>query len=280
MQLPKIFSKTAKASSSTPSVRVPIQVNLVPDIKQQLLDAQRKRNLVITASFIVAAASIGVTLFLVLFTFVGQRVRINLLRGDIDKKYEEFSQIHGVQDLVTIQNQVKLINTNHATKPITSRLFTVVAAVVPSGSTVKFSRIIYDDDTKSITLEGQTPNYADYEKLSKTIEMTELEYMGAEDEFITEKITDRVGLVNAITSGSDSEGKRVVLFNIRFIINENLFANSFHDKNNPAKQVLTIMAPDKGNINVTDSNIGIQNLLVERSPDLDDDNKNQNQEAN
>lgn len=282
MNLPKISLPFLSKGNSggQGAVRVPIQVNLVPDVKQQLLDAQRKRNFVITVAAIASVASVGLLLLLVIYTFVYQNLRMGDLRNRIDKSYEQFTAIPGVQDLVTIQNQVNLLNTDHQAKPITSRLFTLIAAIVPKGSTVKFSKISYDDASNSITLEGQTPNYSDYEKLSKTIERTSLEYPDDDDQPVTERITDRVGLVNAIAYSNDSAGQKITLFTIRFIVNENLFANQFHDKDDPSKQRLVIKAPDKS-MNVTDSNVGIEGMLVERTPEqIENDKQNENEEAN
>mgnify|MGYP001584056236 FL=1 len=55
-----------------------IELNLVPDVKQEFIRAKRIRNVVISTVILVGIVSIGVVVLLALYLFGVQTVRSNL----------------------------------------------------------------------------------------------------------------------------------------------------------------------------------------------------------
>lgn len=86
-----------------------IEINLIPDVKQELLRAQRSRTMVITGSIFASIVAAGVVVLLLLYVFGVQTVRSNVLDDDIKKGAANLSQVEDLSEMLTIQNQLKKI---------------------------------------------------------------------------------------------------------------------------------------------------------------------------
>lgn len=225
-----------------------IEINLVPDVKQEFIKAKQTRNLVISGAIIFGAIAIGIVTLLAFYTFVLQPVRSSALDNDIKAKKVELTGKSDINRMLTIQNQLDKINQLHDNKNITSRLFEVVTAINPAPpNQATFSTIRLLTDAKTIKIDGQTPNgYDALEALKKTITGTNVEFIDQTGKATSVQLTDTV-LPSDISFGEDSSGKRVLRFTLTFQYNDVLFAKS--SKNTK------IIQPNKQN--VTDSFLGI-----------------------
>jgi hypothetical protein len=225
-----------------------IEVNLVPDVKQELIKAKQSRNFVVSSAILVSAASVGLVIILGIYALFVQPVRSSAIEGDIKKKSTELASKPDINNTLTIQNQLTKINSLHDSKNISSRLLEVLVAINPAApNQATFSTVKLNNDTKTIRLEGQTPSgYDALEVLKKTILGTTFSFSNQANETITNKLTENV-LPSDMSFGEDATGNRVLRFTLTFEYNEALFART--SKNTK------IIRPDRKN--VTDSYIGV-----------------------
>lgn len=225
-----------------------IEVNLVPDVKQQLIKAKLSRNVVISSAIIVGAVAVGIVVLLGIIAFVVQPVRSQAVDGDIQTKSSVLAKQPDINNMLTIQNQLTKINQLHDNKNISSRLFEVLVAInPPAPNQASFSTVKMSTDTKTIKLEGQTPNgYDALEVLKKTITGTTFSFGDKSGKSLTYPLTDSVSPSDT-SFGEDTSGKKVLRFTLTFQYNDALFARSSNNTK--------IIRPDRKN--VTDSFLGI-----------------------
>ncbi len=228
-----------------------IQINLLPDVKQEYLRTRRIRNTAISIAIITGLAAGGVVVLLVLV--LGAQLTREVLADDqIKKQYAEMSQVDSLSELVTLQNQLELISSQHENKSVDSRLFSFLQAINPAApNDVQFSSVSLDPSDFTITLEGLTDGgYPAVESLTKTIMNTKVEYVSGQEE-MTDPVASQVA-ISETRFGEDSSGKRVLRFKIVVDYYEQLFVNT-------AKSV-EIVGPDR-RIDVTDSKVGVPDSL-------------------
>ena len=236
-----------------------IQINLVPDVKQELITAQRVRTSVITGAIFVALAAIGVIVVMSIYIFGGQTIRGAILDGNIESEQQKIADVPDLSNTLTIQNQLTKLDETHSNKNISSRLFDVLKTVNPEKpNNIKTSTILLDSETSTITIEAQASRgYSALEVYKKTIAATNIQF---EQDGTGESYPLASNLQVTDTSyGQDSSGKRVLRFTITFEYPAELFAYS--SKN------ARIVGPNEQN--VTDSYIRIpQSLFGDRAEDL------------
>ena len=230
-----------------------IQINLVPDIKQEFLRARKVRNLAISLSTLIGVASVA--LVVVLSIVLGIQYGLErYVDGQIDKSYAELTQNEDLSDIVTIQNQLGTISGQHDNKSMDSRLFAVLSAINPSApDDSQFTSVKLIPDEATLEIEGMTSGgYPATVALKKTIENTSISYTDlAFDEAQTAPLATSVA-IDESNYAEDSDGRRVVRYKISIAYNDILFGNT-------AKK-LQIVAPTK-NIDVTDSRLRVPDSL-------------------
>lgn len=236
-----------------------IEINLIPDVKQELLKAQRTRAMVISGSILTCIIAGGVVVLLVLYLGV-QGVRGAIVDQAVVDKNEELSQVEDLSKMLTIQNQLARINELNAEKKLDSRLFDVLNAIVPPApNDVQISRFSSNDEESTITLEGQTRAYDSMEVFKKTIDGSVVKF--TQDDTETEvKLAENISVTD-ISYGENSSGQKVLRFTLSFKYPPELLA-----ANIPVIQI-------KNNIsgNVTDSNLGIpKSIFTERAKDIEE----------
>ncbi len=229
-----------------------IEINLIPDVKQEFLHNQRLRARVITGSVMVSIASVAIVAFLGML-LGAQTVRDVLADQSIKDNYNKL--INDNQDLnqiVTIQSQLSAINALNDDKKVTSRLLDVLNAVNPQApNNVKMSKVTLNPGQKLITIEGTADagfNAAD--TLKKTILNTQLSYTKSGSE-------QKIPLTSDVTLGEsgygeDETGKKVLRFQMSFTYPEDMLANTVAD--------VKVITPT-GAVDVTDSRTRIPESL-------------------
>lgn len=100
-----------------------VQINLLPDVKEQYLKARRLRALITTASTVVGAVSVSVLVVGIFVTLGLQRSQLQTTQESIDKNLKTLQETADIDKILTIQNQINTLSTLHAEKPVLSRLF-------------------------------------------------------------------------------------------------------------------------------------------------------------
>ena len=229
-----------------------IEINLLPNVKRELLKTRVMRNRVISISFLVGGASIAAVVVLALI--LGSQIAAEAVQsGVIKDRNDKLMAVEDLNKVVTIQHQLTKINEQHSGKKINSRVFDVVTAVNPvAPNNVSFSDIKVNPESKTITLEGSAVNgYSALETLKKTILNTKVQTTDGDkssEVSLTKEIKD-----GDTSFGENSEGKKVLQFSFSFEYAEELLAPA----NNGTVSVLT----PTGKVDVTDSRQGIPDSL-------------------
>ena len=238
-----------------------IEINLVPDVKQEFIRAKRVRNLVISGAVLVGIASVGVVVLLALYLFAVQNVRNILADEDITSNHSKLSNVEDIENTLTVQNQLTKLDELHNEKNIASRFFDLLIAVNPTKpNNVSFSLTSFDAEAGTISLEGQSSNgYAAADVLKKTILGTSISYNDENNEVVTLPLTEQVN-TSELSFGEDSSGKKVLHFSLWFEYDPAFFARSSTNA--------VIIKPNRQN--VTDSYIRLpDSLFVDSTLDLD-----------
>ena len=229
-----------------------IEINLLPNVKRELLKTRAMRNRVISISFLVGGASIAAVVVLALI--LGSQIAAEAVQNGVVKdRNDKLMAIEDLNKVVTIQHQLTKINEQHSRKKINSRIFDVVTAVNPvTPNNVSFSDIKVNPESKTITLEGSAVNgYSALETLKKTILNTKIQTTDGDkssEVSLTKEIKD-----GDTSFGENSEGKKVLQFSFSFEYAGELLAPA----NNGTVSVLT----PTGKVDVTDSRQGIPDSL-------------------
>ena len=229
-----------------------IEINLLPNVKRELLKTRVMRNRVISISFLVGGVSIAAVVVLALI--LGSQFAAEAVQGGVIKdRNDKLMAVEDLNKVVTIQHQLTKINEQHSGKKINSRIFDVVTAVNPvTPNNVSFSDIKVNPESKTITLEGSAVNgYSALETLKKTILNTKVQTTDGDkssEVSLTKEIKD-----GDTSFGENSEGKKVLQFSFSFEYAEELLAPA----NNGTVSVLT----PTGKVDVTDSRQGIPDSL-------------------
>ena len=237
-----------------------IEINLVPDIKQELIKAQRIRSTVIATSVIIGGISIGIVTLLAIYVFAIQTVRSNLADGAIKQGSEKLSSVEDLSKTLTIQNQLTKISDLNANKKIDSRIFDLLNAIIPpSPNNVKVSNLSMDSSTNVITIEGQASNsYAAVEVFKKTIEGAKIKYTDSDSSQKEVALASNISTSNT-SYGEDNSGVKVLRFTISFTYAKEVFSPS---STNTSFVITT-------NGNATDSYLGVpKSIFVDRAKDL------------
>ena len=215
-----------------------IQINLIPDVKQELIRAQRARTTVISVAIIAGIIALGLVALLASYVFGAQTLRSSLLDNAIKSESQELASVPDLTNTLTIQNQLTKLDDMHSNKEIDSRLFDILASTnPPAPNNVTISTLEYDPTSELIQIEGQAANnYAAVEVFKKTILNTVVTYRDESDEIVEMPLTDMVS-IEETSYGEDASGQKVLRFTISFMYPKEVFANSARN--------LTINAPNR-----------------------------------
>ena len=132
-----------------------IQFNLLPDVKIEFVKAQRTKRLVMGVAIIATITSF--TVFLLLFMAVQgvQRKSIGDLDADIKKYSSELKSTPDLDKILTIQNQLAVLDGLHDDKVAASRIFGLMQQVTPADVTIADHTVNFEENTMTIT--GEAP---------------------------------------------------------------------------------------------------------------------------
>lgn len=229
-----------------------IGINLVPDVKQELLRAQRQRNLFVSGAIVIAVGSVAVVAVLGLL-LGGQIFADKSLDGDITRYNGELQSIDGLSSALTIQAQVASIGEVNQSKQMTSRMYDLLTAISPPApNDIKISRFRIDPSLRTITVEGRAGrDFSALEIFQKTILGTTVTYKNADGQSTTENVTDTVSIIEQGYGDDSASGGKILTFTISFVYPEGLFAETSKD--------VVLRAPQGGD--VTDSRLGVPDSL-------------------
>ena len=230
-----------------------IEINLVPDVKQELIRAQRVRTSVISIAIVVGIGAAGLVVLLAVYVFGIQTARGLWEDNQIKTHHEELSKVEDISNTLTVQNQLSVLPEQHDTKHIDSRVFDVLDTInPPEPNDIQVTNVSLDSETNTISLEAQAPGgYSALEVFKKTINATQFE-------FVTDGERQAIPLTDSVsdsdrTLGQNADGATVLRFSLSFTYPDELFSRTARDAR--------IVAPEK--TNATDSFRGVPRSLFE-----------------
>lgn len=240
-----------------------IEINLVPDVKQELIKAQRVRTSVISLSILVGLAAVAIVVVLAIWVFAVQTTRGKISDDTIKVESDKLGKVPDIANILTIQNQLKKLSAMHDAKNIDSRIFDVLATInPPAPNNVSITNLALDSETQTIKIEAQASNgYPALEVFKKTIVATKFEYtIDGEKKSVplASEMSD-----SDRSYGDDSVGATVLRFTLTFMYPDELFTR--------AAENATLVAPTR--TNATDSYLGVPNsLFVPKATDTEGNN--------
>lgn len=129
-----------------------VQLNLLPDIKQEFVKARRMKRLVMSISVLLAAISLIIFVTLILIVNVAQKTDIKNIDKDIKKFTAQLKGTSNLDQILTVQNQLNSLPALNASKPATSRLFGYVKQLTPNN--VNITSLDIDYNLYTVTLNG------------------------------------------------------------------------------------------------------------------------------
>lgn len=202
-----------------------IEINLVPDVKQELIKAQRIRSSVVSLAIIIGIAAISLVVVLAIFAG-GQSVASGFADRSIESESEKLQDVEDISNMLTIQNQLTMLSEQHDNKLINSRLFDILAAVnPPSPNNIRVSSLRQDPELGVLTIEGSASNgYAAVEAFKKTLLSAQVEFT-QDSEPSSVPLTSVVNIADT-SYGEDASGQRILRFSMSFEYAPEVFARS------------------------------------------------------
>ena len=161
------------------------EINLVPDIKNEMIKAIKLRNLIFFLCIIVASASVATVV--VFGTIVGgQTLIIDGKDNSINALSSKIKDYKDLNEFLTIKDQVGNIGTITNKKKVFSRAFNIINAIIPTGAdyiNISDANINLETDSPTLSIEAQanagTEPYIDYRVLDafkKSMEYLTFDY--------------------------------------------------------------------------------------------------------
>lgn len=176
-----------------------IQLNLLPDVKLEYIKAQRTRRLVMSLSFLVTAAAVGLVVLLLFFNAV-QSKHLHDLSKDIERESKELSSKPQINKILTVQNQLNSLPDLHAKKPAATRIFDYLNQITPSA--VSISSFNTDLTTQTATVTGNADSLSSVNKFVDTLKYTTFAEKG--DDSKAKAFSNVVMTTFGVNTGGDS----------------------------------------------------------------------------
>jgi len=238
-----------------------IEINLIPDVKQELIRARRIRSAVVSGAIITTIVAVGIVVALAVYVYAVQAVRDNLANDAIKTGSAKLASVEDLSKMLTIQNQLTKMSALNDDKTINSRVFDLLLAVIPPApNTVQVSKLVVNTTDETMTLEGQTPTYSSLETFKKTLDAAHIRYNDSDSKQQEIALASSLSLSN-ISFGENETGAKVLRFTITFNYAKELLS--------PATTNPVIVFINGGN--VTDSYVGIpKSIFTNRAADVEE----------
>lgn len=133
------------------------EINLVPDVKNEMIKTLKLRNFIFFLCVVVTAASIGTVLILSLIAG-GQQLAIDSKNKTIDNLSNKLHSYSDLDDFLTIKDQLSNLSSISNNKKVLSRTFNILSALIPTGAdTIQISKLNIDltEENPTFYIEAQ-----------------------------------------------------------------------------------------------------------------------------
>lgn len=208
-----------------------IQLNLLPDIKKEYINAKKTKAMVIGLSIVTTVGAIGLTaLFFVYVTFV-QQLQINISSDSIKKKSSTLNNIPDLSKFLTIQNQLSALPSLHDQEGSYDRLFSFLQVLNPGKpNNISLSTLVLSSTDKTITFTGSTATFESLNIFTDTLRNAQVSYkLRGSTTTTTNKMFDSVSVQSSALA--NVAGASVVSFTIITTYSDQVFDATNTDVN-------------------------------------------------
>lgn len=190
-----------------------IQLNLLPDIKKEYINAQKTRAVVVSTSILVTLGAVGLSVLLFIYVTFLQQLQITLATNDIKSKTEQLNNVSDLDKYLTIQNQLAALPGLHDQKGIYSRLLSFLPVLNPvSPNNIVLSKLQLSTPDKLVGLTGTTKSFESLNVFVDTLQNAQVTYKDSSGAQQKTKIFTNVFVQNS--SIDKSQGGNKVSFTI------------------------------------------------------------------
>ena len=238
-----------------------ISINLLPDVKKNLLRVRRERNLVVTVSIVAVAASVGV-LFLLGAMLAGATIIKNGHIGKIDDYESEIEKAKDKDQLneyLTVQNQLSQIDGLKGEQKVYSRLMDYLVQLnpaAPNNAALTSVSLEDGDDGIAITLEGTTANYATLNVYKNTLINAILKYEEKTDDESSDEQND-----DESDTANDEKAEKINLFSSVTVRSTN-FVDDGSNGNSVRFEITAVFDPKAFDSSIENQSIEIPEEVV------------------
>lgn len=196
-----------------------IQINLLPDVKQEYLRTQQTKHTVIVGSALISAVVLGVTVLLFVYVQIVQPQYQRVVQNDIDKGIQELKEKPDAQRLVTVQGVLEQMPALKDQQQVISRIFNYLKEFTPRS--VAYNQVNLALDTSTITLSGGTVSYEQANVLANNLKSAKMTYRQGDSDQTASPYQNIV--FNSLSKAENANDGRPVTFELTFQFNPLLF---------------------------------------------------------
>ena len=128
-----------------------VEFNLLPDLKMEVVKTARVRNTVVSIAVLASAASLAIFILLLFTTGVLQKKQLSDANSEIETANSTLKDTDGLEEILTVQNQLQTLTGLHQDKHISSRLFTYLPQVTPTNVSIGGLNVDLSTDVMQIS---------------------------------------------------------------------------------------------------------------------------------
>ncbi len=159
------------------------EINLVPDVKRQMIKAMRFRNIMLFICIVVVSFAGGVVV-ITASIWEGQNIAMSSQDARMKLMSEKINSFSSLSDFLTIQTQLNDLNAINTNKKVLSRVFPILGVILPAGpDRITLSELNIDLNNNVLRFDGQADAkvspYIDYrvlESFTKGISLMKYDY--------------------------------------------------------------------------------------------------------
>ena len=129
-----------------------VEFNLLPDLKMDVVKAQRARKTIVSISFLASAASLAVFVLMLFTVYIVQNKQLSDADKNIKAANQKLKDISGLEEVLTVQNQLQELTDLHKNKHASNRLFSYLPQVTPTN--VSIGSLTVDLATNVMQISG------------------------------------------------------------------------------------------------------------------------------
>ena len=175
-----------------------IQLNLLPDIKKEFINAQKTRAVVMSSSIMVTIVAVGLAVLMFVYVTFLQQLQITLATNDIKDKEKQLSSVQDLSKYLTVQNQLLALPELHASKGIYSRLLAFLPVLNPNApNNVALTKLQLVALDKQVNFTGSTASFESLNVFVDTLRNAEVSYKDASSEQQKSKMFESIMVQNS-----------------------------------------------------------------------------------